>query len=69
MKRTIQTCDLCGQDISSCDIKYKFKKYENCYANFDDFEWTKWTKLDMCVDCYLKLNTFIHRSKIPNSNI
>lgn len=58
MKRKVITCDICGKDITDSDERYKFKEYKNSYANFDDFDFTKWTKLDMCSECYFSLLVF-----------
>lgn len=48
MTYKVTRCDICNEDISSADVKYKFKRYENSYANYADFEFIKWSKLDMC---------------------
>lgn len=52
-------CDICGKDITREDVRYRFKQYENSYVNFDDFEFNKWCKLDMCENCYKQLCEFI----------
>lgn len=59
MKVKMITCDTCGKDITNEDIRYKFKQYENSYANYEDFDFTKWSKLDMCDECFLKLQGFV----------
>lgn len=59
MKKTIVQCDICGKDITCDDVRFKFKKYENTYVNYDDFEWQKWDKLDMCSVCYRLFLEFI----------
>ena len=59
MKRKLIVCDICGADITDDDIRYKFKKYKNDYANFDDFEFNKWSKLDCCKKCYKCFIEFI----------
>lgn len=59
MKRTITTCDVCGKEIPHADIKYKFKKYELTYENYDC--WTQWYKLDMCENCYKEFLKFVNR--------
>ena len=59
MKLKIIKCDVCGKDITNEDIRYKFKQYENSYANYEDFDFTKWSKLDMCEECFLKFQGFI----------
>lgn len=61
MKLKIIKCDICGKDITNEDIRYKFKQYENSYVNYEDFDFAKWSKLDMCEECFLKLQTFITR--------
>lgn len=58
MKRKIRICDICGADISGVDIRYKFKGYENSYVNYDDFGFQKWSKLDMCEECFQKFQAF-----------
>ena len=60
MKRRIIDCDICGKDITNEDTRYKFKKYEETYANYDDFEYKKWNKLDMCNDCFYKFIAFVN---------
>lgn len=59
MKRTITTCDVCGKEIPHADKKYKFKKYELAYANYDCL--TQWYKLDMCENCYKEFLKFVNR--------
>ena len=59
MKVKMIKCDICGKDITNEDIKYKFKQYENSYVNYEDFDFTKWSKLDMCEECFLKLQGFV----------
>ena len=61
MKTTIVKCDICSKDITKSDIRYKFKMYENSYVNYEDFEFNKWTKLDMCNDCFNKLQQFVRK--------
>lgn len=63
MRYKVEVCDVCGKDITGKDIKYKFKKYENSYVNYEDFEFNKWTKLDMCEDCYKRFCQFISEEK------
>lgn len=58
MKLKMIKCDICGKDITNETFRYKFKQYENSYANFEDFEFQKWSKLDMCKDCFKKLQGF-----------
>lgn len=58
MKVKMIKCDICGKDITSSDIRYKFKQYENSYINYEDFEFTKWSRLDMCEECYKKFLKF-----------
>ena len=64
MKKTLRVCDICGKDITGADIIYNFKKYENSYVNYEDFEWNKWDKLDMCEDCFKALQEFIKTRKL-----
>lgn len=52
-------CDICGRTIPYGDTRYKFKKFENTYVNYDDFEFKKWSKLDMCEKCYCKFLYFV----------
>lgn len=63
MTYKVTRCDICGTDISGSDVKYKFKRYENSYVNYDDFEFQKWSKLDMCEDCYKNLLRFIQEHR------
>lgn len=58
MKLKMIKCDICDKDITNEDIRYKFKQYENSHINYDDFEFTKWSRLDMCKDCFLKLQGY-----------
>ena len=55
-------CDICGKDITNEDIRYKFKQYENSYVNYEDFEFNKWSRLDMCEECYKQLQGFVTRN-------
>lgn len=64
MTYRVTRCDICNKDVSNADIKYKFKRYENSYANYDDFEFKKWSKLDMCEECYEKLLCFVVDEKM-----
>lgn len=59
MKKKMIICDICGKDITCEDRRYKFKWYDNDYCNYDDFEYTKWTRLDMCEDCYKRFIEFV----------
>ena len=59
MKKTIVTCDMCGKNITYANTKYKFKQYRNSYANYEDFECLKWNKMDMCEECYERLEHYI----------
>lgn len=59
MKLEMIKCDICDKDITNEDIRYKFKQYENSPVNYDDFEFTKWSRLDMCKNCFLKLQGFV----------
>lgn len=59
MKVKMIKCDICDKDITNEDIRYKFKQYENSHVNYDDFKFTKWSKLDICKDCFLKLQGYI----------
>ena len=63
MKRKILACDICGKDITADDTKYKFKRYHNGYCNMEDFEFAKWTRMDMCEDCYTKFIQFVQEHK------
>ena len=59
MKRKVITCDVCGKDITDESKRYKFKQYHSCYANWDDYEFAKWEKLDMCETCFFNLCDFV----------
>ena len=63
MKRKIVTCDICEKDITDEDIRYKFKQYHNHYGNYDDFEFLKWTNLDMCYECHERFVKFVREMK------
>lgn len=62
MKLKIIKCDICRKDITNEDIRYKFKQYENSYVNYEDFEFQKWSRLDMCEECYKQLQRFVTRN-------
>lgn len=64
MKRKVITCDICGKDITSHDIRYKgkIKEYKSDYVNYDDFEFAKWKRLDVCNTCMFEFAEFIKRS-------
>ena len=62
MKLKIIKCDICGKDITNEDIRYKFKQYGNSYVNYEDFEFQKWSRLDMCEECYKQLQGFVTRN-------
>lgn len=63
IKRIIK-CDLCGSDNLSeiwndyGKIKIKASKYHESYSNYDDFEFMKWRKLDICPSCMKRLVKF-----------
>ncbi len=59
MKRKIIECDICHKDITTDNRRYKFKQYENEYFNFELPEFSKWNKLDMCEECFKKLQQFV----------
>jgi hypothetical protein len=63
----IVTCDICGKDITDVSTKYKFKKYHSCYSNMEEFEFTKWTRLDMCESCFKKLCVFVNEQRGANN--
>lgn len=63
MKRKIVSCDLCGKDITNSNERYKFKKYESSYANMEDFECMKWSRMDMCKLCFFDLLIFVGKRK------
>ena len=63
MRKKIIQCDTCGKDITNDDLRYKFKEYRETYANYDDFEFKKWTRLDMCSDCFSKFIKFVNLRK------
>lgn len=52
MKRKIITCDICNSDITHSNKRYKFKMYESNYVNQEDWDINKWTRLDMCEECW-----------------
>lgn len=63
MKKTIVQCDICGKDITCDDVRFKFKIYENTYVNYEDCDWRKWNKLDMCSVCYHLFLDFIENKR------
>lgn len=63
MKVKMIKCDICDKDITHEDIRYKFKQYENSYVNYDDFEFQKWSRLDMCEDCYKRFIEFVNNER------
>ncbi len=65
MKRKVITCDICGNVITADDVRFKFKKYENTYVNYDDFEFKKWRKLDMCQRCFDDFSRYIQQRCRP----
>lgn len=64
MKRKVITCDICGKDMTTEDIRYKgrLKEYKNTYANQENFDFQKWTRLDVCNNCMFEFVKFIKRS-------
>lgn len=64
MKRKVITCDICGKDITTEDIRYKgiLKEYKNTYANQENFDFQKWIRLDVCNNCMFEFVKFIKRS-------
>ena len=68
MKRKIVICDVCKKDITYDDEKYKFKRYESTYVNYDTAERLKWDKLDMCKDCWRKFIDFINISRTKEND-
>ena len=68
MKKIVIFCDICKKDISHEDKRFRFKKYDSTYINSDDFEWNKWTKLDMCHDCYCDFLAFLISKKRSDNN-
>lgn len=63
MKRKIVTCDICEKDITKEDIRYKFGQYHDHYGNYDNFEFFKWTNLDMCYECFREFVAFVKEKK------
>lgn len=61
MRKKMIVCDICGEEITNADIRYKLKRYKETYTHYDDFEFKKWTKLDMCRCCYNKFIKFVNK--------
>lgn len=68
MKKTVVVCDICKKYISHKDKRYRFKKYEDTFSGFDDFEWAKWNKLDMCYGCYCGFLAYLISIKRSDNN-
>lgn len=54
MRRRITTCDICGEEIEDYKTgwkKIRIKEYCNDYVNFDEPEFLKWRKMDICHKC------------------
>jgi ribosome-binding protein aMBF1 (putative translation factor) len=60
VKKTIIYCDICGKGIEKGDTRFRFKRYRETYANQKEPEFTKWSKLDICTDCYRKFRTYVN---------
>lgn len=61
MKITQRVCNICGKDITNASERYKFKGRFEDWSNWDDFEFAKWSKMDMCMDCYEEFKDYIRR--------
>ncbi len=56
MKRKFTQCDVCGRSIDERitgwqKIKIKVRRYKNEPENWDDFEFRKWKRIDLCHKC------------------
>ena len=59
--KKIPICDICGEQFypyTNKRIKMKIR-WED-YCNYDDFEWTKWKKFDICPCCADKVISLIN---------
>lgn len=61
MRKKMIVCDVCGEEITNAVIRYKFKRHRETYANYGNFEFKKWTKLDMCRGCFHCFIKFVNK--------
>ena len=63
MKRKIIEieCDVCHKDITNARKRYKFKRRNNYFTQFYEPDPPKWTRLDMCDECFEILKNFCLR--------
>lgn len=61
-KKRIIVCDICSSEFSPGKNDWaKLKIRNENYCNFDDWEWTKWDKMDLCPDCTANLILTVKR--------
>lgn len=61
MKRKVITCDICGDDITDSDLRFRFKECGKVSSFFEEYKYKE--KLDMCEWCYKKLCQFVREEK------
>jgi ribosomal protein S27E len=71
MKQTVCVCDICGKPLKrnhggsgDLKIKLKVKQYDGInFSNRDNFDFARWTTLDVCDDCKFKMVMWIKSQK------
>jgi ribosomal protein S27E len=76
MKQTIWTCDICNKPLKrnhggsgDLKVKLKVKQYDGIIpSNGDNFDFTRWTTLDICDDCRHDMVMWIKYQKEREAN-
>lgn len=61
MKKKVIICDICGDDITDSDLRFRFKEYGKVSSIFYECKYKE--KLDMCEWCYKRLCRFVSEEK------
>lgn len=64
MKRKVIECDVCGRNITRAWQRYKFKRCKyNPLVLFSRPKAPKWSRLDMCQECFHEMQNFIKNAQ------
>lgn len=63
MKKKVIECDACGQNITEAWERFKFKRYKIPLVMFGEPKTPKWSRLDMCRECFYEMQNFIKKAQ------
>lgn len=69
MVKKVVECDICGRQYDPYrNRRVKMKVRNENYCNFDDWEYRKWVKYDICPSCAENLITWAEMNSTKNTN-